>query len=1593
MGERLHVDAPKGKLPTDLRAQIAERKAGILAYLGQQEACKRFVPPPIKPRGATDPAPLSFAQERLWFLEQLEPGKALYNICRVSRIVGNLNVSALQASLNETVRRHEVLRSSIRFADGRTVQIVNPAFEITLAVADLEELSDGERKLQVLHRIEQAVNQPFDFSAGRFLRAKLLRTKKDEHVLILTTHHIVSDAWSLGLLMRELWSLYEAYTLGHASPLKDLDLQYSDFASWQRAWLQGASLEQQVSYWKNQLKDLTHLNLPTDRSHARQSFHAAKAPIILPETLTTAINTLSTEFGVTPFMTLLAAFQVLLYRYCDQEDIVVGSPIANRTRTELECLIGFFVNTLVLRSNLSGNPTFKELLVRVREVCVGAYAHQDLPFEKLVQELQPERDPSSNPLFQVLFVLQNATQPFTSVPGLEVEPIERQNTLSQFDLSLFLRERDGKYIGYFEYNRELFDRKTIERMTTHYRRLLEAVTTEPHQSIATLPIMNEAELHKILIEWNATATDYPKDECIHHLFEKQAERTPEAIAVAFEDQQITYRELNQRANQLAHFLIALEIGPEKLVGICVERSIQMVVGLLGILKAGGAYVPLDPTYPEERLNFMTEDAQVSVLLTTAEVIEDLRWKIEGGKSQSSIFNPRLKLVCLDRDAPNINQQCSNNPLTSVTSTNLAYVIYTSGSTGQPKGVQITHCNVVNLVSTTRPLFSFNPNDVWSCFHSYAFDFSVWEIWGCITSGGRLVLVPSNISQSPAEFWNLLLREGVTVLNQTPTSLSQVLLLKPEHLNVSRDSSLRLVVSGGESLSRELACSLLEWGLPLWNFYGPTEATVWATVHQVKRSDLGNVSIPIGTPLPNTQVYILDSRRQPVPIGVPGEVYIAGTGLSRGYVNRPDLDADKFVAHQLAQKRLARLYKTGDIARYLSTGTIEFMCRRDHQVKLRGYRVELGEIESVLNQHEAVRQSVAIVYEDEQRIPAGEKVADSRSGASLVVYAVPSQRHTVSVNELRRYLKRKLPGYMVPSKYVLLDTLPQNQNGKIERQALLSLHTKSTVVDYSVAPRTKAEELITQIWTDVLKVESVALDESFFDLGGHSLIAIQILSRLREMLRCEIPLRLLFEAPTVAELARSIEKLIPESTTPELPPIIPASRNKPIPLSTNQEHLWTVDQMIPGTHFFNVPLIYQLSGNLNVEALQNSLKEIIRRHEILRTAFPELQGRPVQIVQSVPEFQLPVVDAPWGTGSLEQRVTDLILEERNKPFSLTTGPVLRIKLLRLTDSKHFLLITMHHIICDQWSIRLFSRELATFYERSLGGRVTLPDPPLQFGDFAVWERRSLDTTFMKTQLTYWRKQLSGISSTLSFGKMSGETSGTSFRTSRIAFELSENLTSGIKALARTQHCTPFMVFIAVFSVVLFNFTNESDIRIATLVANRRRKSTELTLGHFVNTVVLRIGVRPDSSFGELLTHVREVTMTAYTHQELPFEQVAQALAKDNDQRVLLFQVLCMYQSSSSESIQTPGLAFAPLSFRQLGIDPDITITGADLLLDLRESSTNLVGSLIYKINVIDHTTASHIVERLTDVLGCLLSSPKSEIPKFTSGGRDTLPEWT
>jgi amino acid adenylation domain-containing protein len=1512
-------------------------------------------------------------------LEQLEPESSVYNICRASRLLGTLNITALETSLSEIILRHEILRTAFRSVDGQPLQIVQPAQNISINSGDLQSSPETERDVEVKRRIAAEAQRPFDLSEGLFLRCNLLRVRDEEQVLILTTHHIVSDAWSMGILFRELWTLYETFSNGKPSPFERLPVQYSDYAVWQRKWLQGEVLESQLSYWKHLLDSSPPmLNLPTDRPRpARQSFCGASMPVALSESLTEAINELSRREGVTQYMTLLAAFNVLLYRYSNQEDILVGSPIAHRHHAEVESLIGYFVNTFVLRIDLSGKPTFRELLHRVRDVCIGAYTYQELPFEKLVGELQPERDLSRNPLFQVMFILQNAPRPEADVSTINLQSYNVDTATSKFDLTLSLREREGKLVGFFEYSTDLFDCSTIERMAGHFQTLLSGIVADPDQRISKLPLLNEADRHQLLVEWNDTDADYTKDKCIHELFEEQAEQTPNAIAVTFEGRRLTYRELNTKANQLAHHLQGLGVGPETLVGICVERSLEMVVGLLGILKSGGAYVPLDPTYPKERLAIMLEDAQVSVVITQDRLIERAQ--------QSTVTNQPLN-ICFDRDWNTIEEQPGDNLQNKASSTNLAYVIYTSGSTGKPKGVQINHRSVINLLHSTQPLFQFNESDVWTGFHSCAFDFSVWEIWGCLLSGGRLLVIPVELTRSPEGFWAFLYEEKVTVLNQTPSALRHLLAENSKFASFPGNMSLRLIICGGDALPGELASSILKWGIPLWNFYGPTEATVWATIHEIKSIDVRKPSIPIGRPLANIKTYILDSQLQVVPVSVPGELCLGGIGLARGYFNDADLTALKFIPSPFGGESISRLYRTGDLARYLPDGNIEFLGRVDNQVKIRGYRIELGEIEVALNQHPGVRESVVLVYNgvlghgsDGENTKS--RIENPKLDQRLVAYVVPEQPSPPSGSELRSFLRDKLPEYMIPSTFVILDELSLTPSGKVDRKALPPPdNTRRFLEDEYLEPRTQVEEIVAQIWKEILELDTVGVHDNFFDLGGHSLLAIQIISRVRETFDKNVPLVAIFEMPTIAGLASTVEKAINGGSC-DLPSIVPLPRDGPLPLSIAQEQLWQLDEMLPGTHFFNVPFVYRLSGPLDIAGLEKSLSETIGRHEILRTVYPKVDGLPVGLIKEVSNFELQVTDLrDRASDDLVQATTDLILEARKHPFNLRQGPLIQIQLLRLADEESLLLVTSHHIIIDQWSMRVLRSELVTLYKAfSRGAPSPLPDPPIQFGDFARWERDSMDSDFLKVQLDYWKKQLADPLPVLEFTGMENPKNQISFRISRCPIELDVDLFSGINTLARNERCTSFMVLLVALSAALFEHTGRTDIRIGTLVANRRRKETELTVGNFVNTVILRIRVSGRMTFRQLLAQARDVTLAAFAHQELPFEQLARTLERERGvDRASLFQVLLIYQHMTDLPVSLPGLTFAPVPMHRLGTDSDIAITAFDLIFDLRESSTKLNGSLTYKTEGFRVAEVAGITKSVIEILRRMVSRPQQPL---------------
>ncbi|BAZ37908.1 amino acid adenylation domain protein [Calothrix sp. NIES-4101] len=1036
--------------------------------------------------------PLSFAQQGLWFINQLNPDAPTYNIPIVINLQGCVNLAALQGSLNEIIRRHEVLRTSFTLVDGQPVQIINQAAPVTLVVEDLQVLPEGDRIVQQLAC--EFAQQPFDLSERSLLRAKILQINEKNYYLIVTLHHIITDGWSIGILIKELNTIYSAFSAGKPSPLVELPIQYRDFVNWQRKWLDSQRLQSLLTYWKHKLQgELPVLNLPADRPRPPvQTFSGAQAKLVLSQTLTKQLKNLSRQQGVTLFMTLLTAFKILLYRYTGQTDILVGSPIANRNRAEIESLIGFFINVLVLRTNLSGDLSFQDLLARVKSTALEAYIHQDLPFEKLVEELQPSRDLSYNPLFQVMFVLQNLPQPNLSLSDVSVNYQEGYNGRSKFDLTLLMEDSEPGLVATCEYNSDLFNADTITRMLGHFQILLESIVSSPEQCISQLQLLTPSEVQQLLFDWNNTKTDYPQDKCIHQLFEEQVEKTPNAIAVVFDGQKLTYQELNSRANQLAHYLQKLGVKPHVIVGICVERSLEMVVALLAIMKSGGAYLPLDPAYPQERLAFTLADSQVSLLLAHAHLVNNLP-------------PHSAQVVCIDTNTTTFADYNPENIASNGNPENLAYVIYTSGSTGTPKGVQIPHKAVVNFLSSMRQIPGLTQEDILLSVTTLSFDIAALELYLPLIVGARLVLVNREVITDSTQLLKQLVTQGVTIMQATPATWRILVTAGWQSKKTMK------ILCGGEALDSSLAYQLLERGQEVWNLYGPTETTIWSAVGKVNSQEQEQGISLIGRPIANTQFYILDAHRELVPIGVPGELHIGGVGLAQGYWNRPELTGEKFIPNPFEPGQ--RLYKTGDLVRWQKDGKIEFLGRIDHQVKIRGFRIELGEIESLLEKHPQVRETVVIARED---IPNDRRIT---------AYLVTHEHVTPSVNELREFLKEKLPEYMIPSAFIILDTLPLTPNGKIDRRALPTPdNLRPTLTTTYQVPQSEMEQQIAKLWQEVLHVDQVGIHDNFFDLGGYSLLMLQVNHKLCQMLQRDISVVTMFQNPTVYSLAEYLTQI-------------------------------------------------------------------------------------------------------------------------------------------------------------------------------------------------------------------------------------------------------------------------------------------------------------------------------------------------------------------------------------------------------------------------------------------------------------------------------------
>ncbi|WP_329006338.1 pyoverdine non-ribosomal peptide synthetase PvdD [Pseudomonas aeruginosa] len=1538
-----------------------ERKA--LAVLLKQQGVNLFEIAPVFKRQDGEPLRLSYAQERQWFLWQLEPESAAYHIPSVLRLRGRLDLDALQRSFDSLVARHETLRTRFRLDGDEARQEIAASMALPLDIVALGPLEEGALARQV----ETTIARPFDLERGPLLRVSLLRLAEDDHVLVLVQHHIVSDGWSMQVMVEELVQLYAAYSRGLEVALPALPIQYADYALWQRSWMEAGEKERQLAYWTGLLGgEQPVLELPFDRPRpVRQSHRGAQFILELDIDLSQALRRVAQQEGATAFALLLASFQALLYRYSGQADIRVGVPIANRNRVEIERLIGFFVNTQVLKADLDGRMGFDELLAQARQRALEAQAHQDLPFEQLVEALQPERSLSHNSLFQVLFNYQSEArgngQAFR-FDELQMESVQFDSRTAQFDLTLDLTDEEQRFCAVFDYATDLFDASTVERLAGHWRNLLRGIVANPRQRLGELPLLDAPERRQTLSEWNPAQREYAVQGTLQQRFEEQARQRPQAVALILDEQRLSYGELNARANRLAHCLIARGVGADVPVGLALERSLDMLVGLLAILKAGGAYLPLDPAAPEERLAHILDDSGVRLLLTQGHLLERL-------PRQTGVEVLAIDGLVLDGYA-------ESDPLPTLSADNLAYVIYTSGSTGKPKGTLLTHRNALRLFSATEAWFGFDERDVWTLFHSYAFDFSVWEIFGALLYGGRLVIVPQWVSRSPEDFYRLLCREGVTVLNQTPSAFKQLMAVACSADMATQQPALRYVIFGGEALDLQ---SLRPWFQrfgdrqpQLVNMYGITETTVHVTYRPVSEADLeGGLVSPIGGTIPDLSWYILDRDLNPVPRGAVGELYIGRAGLARGYLRRPGLSATRFVPNPFPGGAGERLYRTGDLARFQADGNIEYIGRIDHQVKVRGFRIELGEIEAALAGLAGVRDAVVLAH-------------DGVGGTQLVGYVVADSAEDAERlrESLRESLKRHLPDYMVPAHLMLLERMPLTVNGKLDRQALPQPDASLSQQAYR-APGSELEQRIAAIWSEILGVERVGLDDNFFELGGHSLLATRVISRVRQEQQLDASLKALFERPVLEAFAQGLER-----TTDAVSTIPLADRQQPLALSFAQERQWFLWQLEPESAAYHIPSALRLRGRLDVDALQRSFDSLVVRHETLRTRFRLEGGRSYQQVQ--PAVSVSIEREQFGEEGLIERIQAIVVQ----PFDLERGPLLRVNLLQLAEDDHVLVLVQHHIVSDGWSMQVMVEELVQLYAAySRGLEVALPALPIQYADYALWQRSWMEAGEKERQLAYWTGLLGGEQPVLELPFDRPRPARQSHRGAQLGFELSRELVEAVRALAQREGASSFMLLLASFQALLYRYSGQADIRVGVPIANRNRVETERLIGFFVNTQVLKADLDGRMGFDELLAQARQRALEAQAHQDLPFEQLVEALQPErNASHNPLFQVLFNHQSEIRSV--TPEVQLEDL--RLEGLAWDGQTAQFDLTLDIQEDENGIWASFDYATDLFDASTVERLAGHWRNLLRGIVANPRQrlgELPLLDAPERrQTLSEW-
>ncbi|HEX2207503.1 MAG TPA: amino acid adenylation domain-containing protein, partial [Longimicrobium sp.] len=1540
----------------------AARRQALHGRLLRLEGVDAGAADAILPRGDDGPAPLSFAQERLLLIDRMQPGLSVYNVSTGLRIRGALGVDALRRALGEIVRRHEVLRTRLVMVDGAAVQVVSPA-EVGIVDVDLSDHDVEAREAELRAYARAQVELPFDLAVDAPIRASLLRLGDEDHALLLVIHHTAIDGWSLSPLYRELDALYTAFAAGEPSPLPDLPIQYADFAAWQRDRLRGAELERQVAWWKQRLAWLPELlEIPADRPRpAVKTYRGAVHRVELPRELADALHALSRREGATLFMTLLAGFQALLHRYTGEADFAVGTPVAGRTRPEVEGLIGLFVNTLVLRADVSGDPDFRALLRRVRETTLGAWAHQDAPFERLVEELQVGRSLGHNPLFQVVFQMQAAGDTRVSLGGLEIEHAGTHDGGAKFDLNWTLVETERGIEGSVEYSTDLFDAATIERMAEHFRALLTAAAADPAAPVSALPMLS-ADERAALAAWGGAETPCPADS-IDRVFADRAAETPDAVALETADEKITYAQLDARANRLARRLRTLGVEHGARVGVMLERSPALVEATLAALRAGAAYLPLDPQLPAERLAHVLADADPAVVVTTSALAE--RLPAHGG---------RTLRVDVDADLAAESAQ----PIESTAGPeSVAYVMYTSGSTGTPRGVEVPHRAVVRLVREAN-FIRIDPTDVFLQLAPTSFDAATLELWGPLLNGARLALYPPE-PPTLQGIADAIQRHGVTTLWLT-AGLFHVMV--DERIDALRP--VRQLLAGGDVLSvahvRRVLAELP--GTTLINGYGPTENTTFTACHAIRAEDVEHHHIPIGRPIRGTRIHVLDGRMQPVPSGVAGELCTAGWGLARGYLNAPELTAEKFVTVTI-DGREERVYRTGDRVRWTRGGVLEFLGRMDQQVKIRGYRVEPAEIENVLDEHPSVAEAAVVARQDAP--------GDRR----LVAYVVSVDGDTVDAAELRAWLSSRLPAHMVPSAFVAMDALPLTANGKVDRRALPATELVDEVAEF-VAPRTALEALLAELWGEVLGLERVGVTEAFWDVGGHSLRGMQIAARLRDALRVEVPLRLFFEAPTIARLAERLNAAETEPGSVEraarLARIAPdgcdaiarRADGGPAPLSFAQERLWVIDQLEPGSAAYTIATGLRLRGALDVAALRRAFTEVERRHEALRTNFVVVDGAPVQVVSPEPRIDIPLIDLSPGD---DEALRAYAAEEAGKPFDLSNDALVRVRLVRMAADEHALILLMHHAVADGWSLALLFGELSALYKTYKNEEQSqLPPLPIQYADFAAWQREYLDGPEGARQVEWWRARLAGLPEVLELPADRPRPPVASHGGAMTSTVLPLELADALRDVSRREGTSLFMTLLAGFAALLHRYTGETDIAVGTPIAGRTRPEAEALIGDFVNTLVLRTDVGGAPRFGELLGRVREATLGAYAHQDLPFERLVDELRPERSlSHAPLFHVMFALQNTGELALRLDGIEVQ-------GLPVPHETSRFDLALSLVEVADGIHVSAEYATDLFDRSTVDRMLEHFRALLTAATADadqPIIDLPLLSDAERATV----